>query len=78
MGVPWEIGERLTFVFNCRVDSVAFSYLKVTFHVNLRTTSTWELVIGKFREKLARWQRKLLSFGGRVTLINSALSSLPF
>ena len=34
-------------------------------------------VVNKFKAKLDSWKRKLLSFGGRLTLVIAALSSLP-
>ncbi|GLT77858.1 hypothetical protein SLA2020_494130 [Shorea laevis] len=34
-------------------------------------------VVSKFRGKLAVWKSALLSFGGRLTLLNSVLSALP-
>lgn len=39
--------------------------------------SFWDPVIKKNERKNATWQGKLLSLGGRITLIKSAVSSLP-
>jgi hypothetical protein len=37
----------------------------------------WNSVIEKMEARLAGWKRLYLSMGGRLTLINSTLSSLP-
>jgi hypothetical protein len=37
----------------------------------------WKEVVERFEKKLSSWKGKLLSLGGRLTLINSVLSSLP-
>ncbi|WMV47268.1 hypothetical protein MTR67_040653, partial [Solanum verrucosum] len=42
-----------------------------------KSTEIWTGVIEKFEKRLATWQLQYLSFGGRVTLINSVLDSLP-
>ncbi|CAL5411877.1 unnamed protein product [Camellia sinensis] len=62
---------------HCKNQSVLFSYLGLPLGANPRLKKTWKPVIDKVRAKLASWKRKLLSFGGRLTLIKSVLSSLP-
>lgn len=37
---------------------------------------TWYSALEKLKAKLARWKSKHVSFGGRVCLIKSVLSSL--
>ncbi len=37
----------------------------------------WWSVINKFRNRIEGWQAKLLSQGGKLTLVNSILTSLP-
>lgn len=36
----------------------------------------WDPVVASMKKKLAGWKGRFLSFGGRITLINSILSSL--
>ncbi|KAH1217645.1 putative ribonuclease H protein [Glycine max] len=52
-------------------------YLGILIGANHRKASTWELIVQKFESNLSRWKQRSLSIGGRVTLINSILSSLP-
>ncbi|XP_019418409.1 PREDICTED: uncharacterized protein LOC109329191 [Lupinus angustifolius] len=61
----------------CGVGSIPFKFLGIPVGANPKRLSTWSLVIDTFKRKLSRWQQKLLSFGGRVTLLKSVLSSLP-
>ncbi|XP_071704484.1 uncharacterized protein [Rutidosis leptorrhynchoides] len=37
----------------------------------------WKPVIDKFNSKLANWKARSISYGGRLTLVKSVLSSLP-
>lgn len=37
----------------------------------------WSVVVDKFAKRLASWKSKMLSFGGRLTLVKSVLGSLP-
>jgi len=62
---------------NCSMQSMPFSYLDILIGTNPRHSAIWDPVIRKCEEKLARWKQKHVSFGGRVTLINSVLTTLP-
>ena len=39
--------------------------------------SEWRKVEKRFQKKLSCWKAKYLSYGGRLVLLNSVLSSLP-
>ena len=62
---------------NCRTLSLPFLYLGIPIGVNLRRTEFWDPIICKCERKLAAWKHRHISFGGRVTLINVVLSTLP-
>ncbi|KAH1150639.1 hypothetical protein GYH30_044590 [Glycine max] len=62
---------------NCRTLSLPFLYLGIPIGVNLRRTEFWDPIICKCERKLAAWKHRHISFGGRVTLINTVLSTLP-
>ncbi|KAI7979697.1 putative ribonuclease H protein, partial [Camellia lanceoleosa] len=61
------------------------SGLKINYHKSIicgigvedGLRSTWKPVLDKFKQKLASWKRRLLSFAGRLTLIKSVMSNLP-
>jgi hypothetical protein len=40
------------------------------------SNAEWKVIEDKFEKKLSCWKGKLLSYGGRLILINSVLSSL--
>jgi hypothetical protein len=40
------------------------------------TNANWKIIEEKFEKKLSCWKGKMLSYGGRLVLLNSVLSSL--
>ncbi|KAG5592568.1 hypothetical protein H5410_043082 [Solanum commersonii] len=42
-----------------------------------RSSQVWNVIVEKFERRLASWQQQYLSLGGRLTLINSVLDSIP-
>jgi len=54
-----------------------FLYLGIPIGTNPRHSAIWDPVVRKCEGKLARWKQKHVSYGGRVTLINSVLTALP-
>lgn len=62
----------------CCIDDVPFKFLGIPVGANPRRSHTWEPVLKALILNLSSWKViKQLSIRGRVTLINSALSSLP-
>jgi hypothetical protein len=61
----------------CGVDSIPFRFLGIPVGANPRRKSTWLPIIESMNKRLGVWNGRNLSIGGRVTLINSVLSSLP-
>nr|GEX03168.1 RNA-directed DNA polymerase, eukaryota [Tanacetum cinerariifolium] len=61
----------------CAASSTPFKYLGVPVGGNMNRYSSWDVVINKFRYTLSQWKARLLSVGGRLTIIKSILSSLP-
>ncbi|GAU33382.1 hypothetical protein TSUD_365080 [Trifolium subterraneum] len=62
---------------NCTIGSLRFVYLGLPIGANLRLSSTWDPVIKTIEKRLSSWKNRYVSFGGRVVLINSVLSSIP-
>jgi len=54
-----------------------FVYLGIPIGANPRRCQMWDPIIHKCERKLAKWKQRHISFGGRVTLIQSVLTSIP-
>lgn len=77
INVPDNFMEQASVFLHCRAESIPFNFLGLPVGANPRRKGTWNPVLQKFRSRLASWKGRNLSIGGRVTLINSVLSSLP-
>jgi hypothetical protein len=62
---------------NCRVSSLPFKYLGLPVGANPRRVATWEPLIVSLRKRLASWDNKFASLGGRIVLLNSVLNAIP-
>ena len=72
---PWQISaaEKL----QCKISVLPFTYLDLPIGGMISRVSSWDPIIERMRRKLATWKGKLLSLGGRLTLIKASLSNLP-
>jgi hypothetical protein len=64
-------------LFGCEIGSLTFKYLGIPIHYRKLFNGEWKPVEDRFEKKLACWLGKLLSYGDRLVLINSVLTSLP-
>ncbi|GJS19659.1 RNA-directed DNA polymerase, eukaryota, reverse transcriptase zinc-binding domain protein [Tanacetum coccineum] len=64
-------------VIGCGVANLPLIYLGVPVGCNMRRCSNWNTIIQKFSSKLSKWKARLLSIGGRLSLIKSVLGNLP-
>ena len=64
-------------LFGCELGSLPFRYLGIPIHHRKLRNSEWNPVESRFMSKLGCWQSKMLSYGDRLVLINSVLTSLP-
>ena len=69
--------ERFAHILNCKSMKAPFTYLGIEVGANPRRRSTWLKVLERIKKKLTPWKMKNLSFGGRICLLNSVISSLP-
>jgi len=69
--------ERYAHFLNCKILHFPFTYLCIPIGANPRLVDTWKPIVHKFEKKLSRWKYKIMSFVGRLSLINSVLTSLP-
>jgi hypothetical protein len=76
-GKAKEEEEQYKQLFGCESGSLPFNYLGIPIHYRKLKNSEWNPVEGRFENKLGCWAGKLLSYGDRLVLINSVLTSLP-
>ena len=69
--------HQLAHFFGCGVDSLPSTYLGLPLGASFKSKIVWEPVIERFQKRLSGWKSKLLSKGGRLTLVQSALWSIP-
>jgi hypothetical protein len=62
---------------NCHADVIPFKFLGIPVGTNPRRKATWKPVVDAMSNKLSSWTSRYLSMGGRITLINSVLASMP-
>ncbi|KAJ9567846.1 hypothetical protein OSB04_003812 [Centaurea solstitialis] len=64
-------------VIGCSSGALPFTYLGLSVGVSMKRVNHWEKVIDKINNKLLGWKAKWISFGGRLNLVKSVLSSIP-
>lgn len=77
IGIHEDIVLSYAEILGCKVVSLPFKYLGLPLGANPRRIGNWKPVIEKVEKKLAFYNRKYITLGGRVTLINSNLGNLP-
>ena len=76
-GKAIELHDDYRNIFGCEVGALPFKYLGIPIHYRKLLNKEWKMIEDRFEKKLASWAGKLLSYGDRLVLINSVLSSLP-
>ncbi|KAJ9566956.1 hypothetical protein OSB04_002922 [Centaurea solstitialis] len=61
----------------CDLEDLPFKYLGLPIGSRMSLVESWKGVTEKLSSKLAEWKAKLLSSGGRLTLVRSVLSNIP-
>ncbi|CAL2262014.1 unnamed protein product [Prunus armeniaca] len=69
--------NRLASGWGCAVGDWPMMYLGLPLGGNPRSIGFWDPVFEKVQRRLQKWKRAFLSRGGRLTLIQAVLSSIP-
>lgn len=64
-------------IFGYQLTSLPMKYLRIPLGSKSKIVGVWDVIIQKFQKKLSLWQRKYLSKGGRLMLIQNVLSIFP-
>ncbi|WVZ57553.1 LOW QUALITY PROTEIN: hypothetical protein U9M48_007925 [Paspalum notatum var. saurae] len=65
----WE--SQYSNLFGCRVGSYPFRYLGIPMHFRKLSNKDWKMIEERIERKLSNRKGKMLSFGGRLVLLNS-------
>jgi hypothetical protein len=69
--------EASSSYLSCLSDAIPFKFLGIPVGANPRRRVTWKPVVEAMAKRLNSWSGRHLSYGGRLTLINSVLASMP-
>ena len=76
IGVPIVRVLQMAAVIGCEMEVLPFTYLGLPVGANMGRVVAWESLLDRFNARLSKWRMKLLSIGGRLTLLKSVLGSL--
>ena len=76
-GVEEEEQQRIANMLNCKIGKLPMTYLGIPISEKNLRLKDFTNMTSKLRKKLQPWKSRNLSYGGRLILCNSSLSSLP-
>jgi len=64
-------------ILSCKIGTIPFMYLGLPIGGDARRLSFWDPVLDRLKSRQSEWKSRNLSYGGRLILLKSVLSSLP-
>nr|GEX06309.1 RNA-directed DNA polymerase, eukaryota [Tanacetum cinerariifolium] len=77
IGVSLSVVAATASLIGCSILTAPFNYLGVKVGSNMSRITSWDDVISKVSSRLSKWKLKLISIGGRLSLLKSVLTSIP-
>nr|GEV23567.1 RNA-directed DNA polymerase, eukaryota [Tanacetum cinerariifolium] len=77
IGVSSNVVAAAASLIGYSILTTPFNYLDVKIDSNMSRITPWDDVISKVSSGLSKWKLKLLSIGGRLSLLKSVLTSIP-
>ncbi|GKV14959.1 hypothetical protein SLEP1_g25757 [Rubroshorea leprosula] len=77
IGVEDDWRKKMAYRLGCKEGEFSIKYLGIPIGGDHRRLKMWQPLLDSVMKKLSSWKGRYLSQGGRITLINSMLSSLP-
>ncbi|GJZ71543.1 putative RNA-directed DNA polymerase, eukaryota, reverse transcriptase zinc-binding domain protein [Tanacetum coccineum] len=75
--VSHENVANMAKVIGCGAAKLPLKYLGIPIGCNMARVSNWNTIVQRFSSKLSEFKARLLSVGGRLSLIKSILENLP-
>ena len=72
-----EMVSQLASILDCQETEWPLSYMGLPLGGNPNSIGFWDLVVEKVARRLDGFKKACLSFGGRITLIQSCSSHIP-
>lgn len=76
-GYPQAEKEEMANMINCKLGELPMKYLGIPISDRHLGIAVFNDIYNKMRKRLDPWKGKSLTLGGRLTLTNTCLSSLP-
>ncbi|GAU20017.1 hypothetical protein TSUD_273520 [Trifolium subterraneum] len=76
VNIPESWLNEAALALHCNVEKIPFLYLGLSIGGDPRRLSFWEPVLTRIKNRLSGWKSRFLSFGGRLILLKSVLTSL--
>ena len=64
-------------ILNCKVEKIPFVYLGLSIGGNPRRLAFWDPILHTINSRLSGWKSRFRSFGGRLIILKSVMTSLP-
>ncbi|KAL4282105.1 hypothetical protein GQ457_03G003350 [Hibiscus cannabinus] len=64
-------------LLHCKRENLPCSYLGLPLGATKNSVHLWAPIVERFKQKLAGWKSRCLSFAGKLALVKSVLASVP-